>query len=320
MALGQEIRDMLAAFTGVKKAQGEFEHGRAYARDVAQRAQRMQASDPQRDPAFSAILSRNLDRYVPRTASTAPLDLQPSGSADGTKAATPQVETGFYAEGGPVDTGSRDPHGLSARMVREALEGVAAGVEFLARRFGLDERLTGALPVEAPADGVQRFNAGEGQPELEDVAALRRMVDPRGELVGAQLPLAMVAQAYRAKGAAAVAELLQHFRKRSEALGAQAVDALKLGDVQSGAELAAAAYNELPDGRKVEFVPKGRGVELRQIAVATGREEFRGTVSVQDLERMARSLASGQKALTFLRQAADARRTETSRRALPEYA
>lgn len=183
------------------------------------------------------------------------------------------------AEGGAEDTGEPQPEkkvGISAAIPRSAsLPGVAGalhgGLTYLQQHFGLDQ---GGVPGQGQSqDGARRLFEGEGSmtPEekkqvdsLLDEEDRKNGVDPQKLTEGMRAirRLTRTRDKLLARGDVKTANqmaaaIIQESRGNAAMLGMSALKKLQGGDINGAAQDVITAHDQIPDGRKVEFDPKG---------------------------------------------------------------
>lgn len=144
-----------------------------------------------------------------------------------------------------------------------------------------DEGPQGADAQQTPLDPqkTQAYLMGHGAMAPDMAAALERSVDP----TGAMDPNARVLQAMQAAGSPQRRfSLLQHYRQKFNAYNAFARAAAqgtqnKPADLMASARAATQAYQNLPDGKSLQFMPVRGGMKVAvRDAVARGNSPAKG--------------------------------------------
>lgn len=186
--------------------------------------------------------------------------------------------------------------GISNPLLGEALH---AGIMSLQQRNGL----SGAVddPAQKQA-GQQRIFSGEDSGSPEDVMAVNKAVDPKGELSRAQLGLKRMEIGYKyymehgepEKAANYAAMLIQYSSTEAAKYGQMAAKQLKEGNLQGGAETLVHGFNEIPNGQSADNmrVNKDGTVTVTQTDAQTGKPIGEHTLSGEQLLTAALGLGS----------------------------
>jgi hypothetical protein len=141
---------------------------------------------------------------------------------------------------------------------------IAGGLDYLQEAFGIKQAQAGAIPAQGDAaqagNGAIRLMRGEGAASPQEQQAVRKTVDPDGELTESLANIAGLARVYQYhldKGdlnAAnkAAATLIQSARVASMKYGSIAEVAVRNGDMPGAIAALKKAYDAIPDGRDVQ--------------------------------------------------------------------
>lgn len=174
---------------------------------------------------------------------------------------------------------SRDPEELG----KEASIAVSAGMRKLSAMLSDN----GAVPGQDPERQakIEAFARGEGRMTDEEVAAIDKIIDPDNQLTPSQKSTARIAAIYRhyddkgdtdtASNMAARAILYSKFASQSR--GAMAAHALQNGDIKNGVKLLQDAYDDIPNGERVQSTINDDGT----VDFETGYDRAGGFIPVQ---------------------------------------
>ena len=160
-----------------------------------------------------------------------------------------------------------------------AANAIQDGMHMLGQMFGLNGN--GAIPGDAnAAAGRHAFLNGEGAMSSQEVAQVKRSVDPNGRLDDSMANIAglealhkyYLAQGNTQAAGQTAASMLMYSREAAAQFGAEAYNLIHKGDVQGAVKKLERGYDEVPDGMTVTGDVQADG------SVAVMRKDMQGNV------------------------------------------
>lgn len=186
------------------------------------------------------------------------------------------------------------PPGLADMAVKH-------GLQFGINAAGLDQRTAIRSPRQLAA--AQQLARGAGGLTGEELAAVKKQVDPQGRLSEGKRNMAALGAVYKfqmdkgnVEGAQRVAfQFLQHYRVATQRYAALAAQALQGGDMDTAAKAAMRAYANIPDGRdiKIEVDPATKRMKYTYTDEETGKTISKGVITPEQFGQQVMGLAGG---------------------------
>src|SRR5579859_1712715 len=196
------------------------------------------------------------------------------------------------ADGGDQDQGQAPEMG-SDDWQNELARAVARGVAFGKQKHGIDDH---AMPSPEQMPNVMSYIRGDGAVHPNDMMGAEQAVDPKGEMdekTRHEKTLVKLHDFYGDQGPEAVHSALQYDRKVSDLYSSHATVALDKGHAEAAANSATAAYENVPDGGRIEFRPAGAGPgsagDYGSVGPPSGRsrEQVQGDMDALDTRKTA---------------------------------
>ncbi len=213
------------------------------------------------------------------------------------------MSTGDMGDGPmPTDVSSQSRRGslnglISPQLVSDARK---HGMIFGAKTFGLDQ--VGGIRTNRQRIAAQQYAQGKGGLSDEEMAAVKKSIDPQGKLSEAQRNIAALGSVYQyqmnkgnPEGAQRIAfQMLQHYRAASQRYAAIAAHAVEQGDLDLATKAAVQAYANVPDGRDLAIFKDEDGrLNYSYTDAQTGKTIAKGIATPQQLASSAMGLAQG---------------------------
>jgi hypothetical protein len=211
--------------------------------------------------------------------------------ADDLPAARPAI-------GGVTDTdmSSQGKPSFSHDAARDAIN---AGIKHNVQQFGLDQKA--AVPTAARQQGLQGYVRGANAAPPADMDAIRKAVDPKGQMSESERNLAAFGALWQfkqnqgdAKGAeAAAGQMLSHYRQAATRYAALASVAANEGRIDEAARFAMKSYANVPDGKDIQISKTKDGrLQYSFIDERTGKTVSKGIATPQELAGAVHGIAT----------------------------
>lgn len=196
---------------------------------------------------------------------------------------------------GPTDVSARGRTPMPAARPQEA-DAVSDALKYGVATLGAP----GAVPQPARRARLQAYARGAGAAPVEDMLAIYKKIDPKGEMGESERNLNAINAVYRfkmnsgdAEGAKRTAfSMLQHYRQASQRYAAIAAAAAEGGHVDAAAKAAMKAYANIPDGKDLKIWKSKDGQLNYSMKDESGQEVSSGIASPQQLAAAAMGVAT----------------------------
>lgn len=231
---------------------------------------------------------------------------------------SPQARMGTMLSGGSGTDVLRDYEPRRLVQPGGIFEAVDAGLRWISDTIGASgTRNTGGAVPERAEPNTAAFARNEGRPTPQELQEIDSAIDPRGELSPAERSVARLYGAYNyylarnepQKAREAAASILMHTRDFTMRAGAIAQAQWERGEREAAMRTIIRAYDEIPDGRRLEIAPQGEGAMLT-LWDDQGRPTPLGMASVDDFMRITTGMQNGS---VWLQQMAGMTRPPTER-------
>lgn len=201
------------------------------------------------------------------------------------------------APGDMAAVDSPETDGAGKSTLSDALHG---GINAIQANLGLKHQ--GVPDQETMAAGQQRLLAGDGRASHEEMKAVAKAVDPKGELSHSQMMLRAMTKGYEFymergmpdKANNYAASIIQYATFEASKHGEDAIQAIQKGDLPGAAKSLAAGYSNIPDGKEATGVKVNldKTVTVTETDVATGKPITQHTLTGMQLYQAAIGLAN----------------------------
>jgi hypothetical protein len=188
--------------------------------------------------------------------------------------------------------GGTQPRGYSPQAAHDA---VRDGINY-AREATAAPQQKEAVPTDVSAQrrmtGTRAYSQGAGAASVAEMDAVRKAIDPKGEMSESERNLAALAHVYEwnlkqnnPQGAQrAAASMVQYYRQVSDRYKAIAAVAAQNGDVDGAMAAALKAHANIPDGKDMKLIKNRDGsVTYSFTDVQSGKTIEKGIASPEDI-------------------------------------